>query len=337
MKRCVGVLVCIGMVVVVLCMNFLGSASAGSVEEPIIIKYASGGTNPQSASALGMFMFKEMLEERFPERVKVEIFTGTLGGEREIQESTRLGHLNMCRSGRWGLIDPKIDVVSLPFLFRDFEHVNKVLWGPIGQELFQLGEKVGLISVGKGGTHSGWRHITSKKPIFYPKDMKGLKIRTPEIKVIMDVMIALGAKPTPIPFGEVYTALQQGVADAQENPLVNIYRMKFHEVQTHLALIGYVYNPTLVWANLEWWNSLPPEIQQGITEAETTAQIWIDNYIETSETENLYKLLGEGMMINRVKNRDEWEKLAKSAYEPWLNRVGRVEGERLIERLKAVK
>jgi len=133
MKRFLEAIVCVGMVVSVICMIFLGSASAGSVVEPITITYAGGGTNPEADSSKGMFMFKEMMEEKFPERVKVEIFIGTLGSEREIQESTRLGQLNMCRSGMWGLIDPKIDVVSLPFLFRDFEHVNKVLWGPIGQ------------------------------------------------------------------------------------------------------------------------------------------------------------------------------------------------------------
>lgn len=309
---------------------------AQAVEEPIIIKFGHAGSLTDPIQT-GVLKFKELVEERSQGRVIVEVYPAAqLGSERELQEATQLGHITMCGSGMWGLLDARLDVLTLPVLWRDWDHVNKVMWGPVGKELLSLGEAKGLKSV--GWIHTGWRHITNNKhPIFVPADMKGMKIRVPEIRVLMDTMRAFGARPTPIPFGELYSALQQGVAEAEENPLKNIYHHKFYEVQKYLSLIGYVYNGNLWWANLEWWNSLPPDIQEIIMETIREGQLLANRILEECDDELLYKLLDEGMIVNKVRDRSGWEKLAKKAWEPWLERVGEETGKELIEKIRSVE
>src|SRR5690606_36707743 len=165
-----------------------------------------------------------------------------LGDDGEMMTALRLGTLDMSISSQGAMagIVEEATLVGLPFLFRDTQTAWAVLDGAVGDSLSASAEAKGVKVLGYWD--NGIRLITnSKHPVTKPEDMRGLKIRIPSDPMANDIFSALGANPVPIPFAETYVALQQGVADGQENPAVNIHSQKFHEVQPHLALSYHKY------------------------------------------------------------------------------------------------
>jgi tripartite ATP-independent transporter DctP family solute receptor len=161
---------------------------------------------------------------------------------------------------------PELQAFGLPFVIRDREHIYKVLAGPIGKALETKLEAQGFHTL--GWWELGFRNMTSKnKPIRTPDDLKGLKMRVQEAKVWLGLMRALGAIPTPIPFGELYNALQQGVVDGQENPIVTIVSMKFYEVQKQVGLTEHTYTALPVLASKKWWDGLTSTQRQVIADS----------------------------------------------------------------------
>ena len=184
----------------------------------------------------------------------------------------------------------------MPYLFRDRDHVYKALDGEIGKE---LGDKLlaqGLRSL--GFCELGWRHFTNNvRPASKPEDLKDLKIRVQEAKVWFGLVEALGATPTPIPFGELYTALQQRTVDGQENPVGSIRSMKFYEVQKYLTLDGHTYAPGSVLINPKFFDDLSPELQQVVEEAAKEAIASQREIIAKQEAEDLQYLKDNGMEV----------------------------------------
>ncbi len=167
-----------------------------------------------------------------------------LGDERQVVEGLQLGtiHLTVVSTGPLGGFVPEMNVVDLPFLFRDTEHAYKVLDGEIGQSLLKKFDAVGI--KGLAYWENGFRQITTtKKPVQQPGDMKGLKIRVMENKIHQAAFRQVGADATPMAWGEVFTSLQQGLLDAQENPTPIVWAFKLYEVQKYLSLTNHVYSP----------------------------------------------------------------------------------------------
>lgn len=246
---------------------------------PITIKFAHG-MPPDEEEALhrGVVIFKKMVEQKTAGQVKVDIYPANqLGKEREQFEGVKLGTIEMCMiaEGPMAGFFPEIMVVGIPYLYANEITAWRSLDGPFGKALFEeMRKKTGVRALGIG--ENGFRNFTNKvRPIKSPDDMKGLKIRTMENPAHMAMVKALGAGATPIAWGEVYMALQQGVVDGQENPVSVIEAMKFNEVQKYLTLDGHVYSILPILINDKFFMSLPPDIQKiivDITKTVTTVQ-----------------------------------------------------------------
>jgi tripartite ATP-independent transporter DctP family solute receptor len=202
----------------------------------------------------------------------------------------RTGTLDMSvnSQGASSAVLPELAALGLPFLFPGSAAAYKVVDGPIGGELAQRLEKVGLIAL--GWWDNGIRHVTnSKRPINQPADLRGLKIRTPPDPTTIDIFQALGAATQQINFGELYVALQQGVVDGQENPLANIHSSKLHEVNKFISLTSHQWQCNPVLASRIAWGRLRPEDKRLVQEAAKEAE----THQRTLSQETDTRLLGE--------------------------------------------
>lgn len=195
--------------------------------------------------------FAKEVEKRTEGRYKIQTFySASLGAEREATEAVQLGtqELTFTSTGPIPNFVPEVKILDVPFLFRDYAHARAVLDGPIGQELLQKFDARGMKALAWG--ENGFRHMTnSKRSVSTPEDLKGLKMRTMENPVHVQAYKGFGIIPTPMAFSEVFTALQQGTVDGQENPLSVITSAKFDQVQKYLTLTGHVYSPCVFLMN----------------------------------------------------------------------------------------
>jgi tripartite ATP-independent transporter DctP family solute receptor len=193
----------------------------------------------------------------------------------------------------------KFLVFDLPFIFKDTASARKVVDGPIGTQLLDSLKDQGII--GLAYFENGFRHVTNnKRPIEKPEDLKGLKIRTMENPVHMATFKVLGADPTPMAFGELFTALQQGTIDGQENPLPVIDTSKFYEVQKYLSLTGHFYAPAPLLISKSFFESLSPDIQNAIKEAAIEARDYERKLLDEMNAKLVDELQKKGMQINEV-------------------------------------
>ena len=206
--------------------------------------------------------FKELVEEKSDGRIGVEIHpNGELGGERDLVEGVQLGTVDMCFVASAPLGNFVTDTLAFdfPFLFRDFDHVEKVMGGEIGADIANQIEEKAKVKFLSWGVN-GFRHFCNNvRPVRSPEDMAGMKVRTMENKIHMETFSALGTDPTPMGTGELYTALQQGTVDGMEGPLTWILPSKYNEVQKYLSLTGHFYAPSAALMNQAKYNSFSEE------------------------------------------------------------------------------
>ena len=191
---------------------------------------------------------------------------------------------------------PEMNIFGLPYVFEDRDHVYSKLDGEYGQK------QLGLIDAnnmkGLGYWEVGFRHLTNnKKEITKPEDLNGLKIRVQPAPVWEAHMTSLGASPTPVNFNELYSALDQGVVDGQENPLPSIYSMKFYEVQKYISLTAHNYTPAVVIMSNSAWNKLNDEQKTMIQEATSETTTYIRDHLAEKEQEIIKELEGNGIVI----------------------------------------
>jgi C4-dicarboxylate-binding protein DctP len=245
---------------------------------------------------LGFEVFKALVELK-TDKYTVEIFPASqLGSEAEMAEMCKLGTLQGVMFGRFESMGKQLYTPALPFVFKDYDHVNRVLNGPVGDYLASFTEDNGLKLL--GWAHSGFRQLTNNvRPIKSPADLKGLKMRTPPLENILKTIDAFGTSAVSIAYNELYMALKTGVVDGQENPYVNIASEKFYEVQKYCTEVNYIYMPGPFCVGLDWWVSLSAEDQKIIDEAAKVATMYT-NYI-TESTEKAYKqeCINQGMEI----------------------------------------
>jgi len=276
-------------------------AGTGSVD-PLTIKFAHSGSKTHPYS-VGLEKLEPILERNSAGAIKLQVFCcAQLGSERELAEGTRLGTIHMTSVAAEGALPawvPELQVFGLPFLVRDRAHAYKVLDGPIGKELESKRTAQGFVTL--GWWELGFRNMTSKnKPIKTPADLNGLKMRVQEAKVWLGLMRALGAIPTPIPFGELYSALQQGVVDGQENPVVTIVSMKFYEVQKQVGLTEHTYTSLPVMASKKWWDTLKTDQQRIIADSVRASVPEQRKTVAAQVDEGVTFLKGHGVTINEV-------------------------------------
>jgi tripartite ATP-independent transporter DctP family solute receptor len=210
--------------------------------------------------------FAKEVEKRTGGRYKIQTFyNGSLGGERESIEAVQLGtqELAFSSTGPVPNFVPETKILDVPFLFRDKAHARAVLDGPIGQDLLTKFDAKGFKAL--AWAENGFRHMTnSKRDVNAPEDLKGLKMRTMENPVHIAAYKGFGIITTPMAFPEVFTALQQGTVDGQENPLPVIISAKFSQVQKHLSLTGHVYSPCILLMNKASFDKLSAADKTGL-------------------------------------------------------------------------
>ena len=202
--------------------------------------------------------------------------------------------MEMSGSNNFTGLAPVINLLDIPFLFRDTAHAHKVLDGKVGDELLKALEPLGL--KGLAYWENGWRDVTnSKGPIKTPADLKGLKIRTNNSAMNIAAFKIFGANPIPMPFAEVYTALETRTIDAQEHPINVVWSAKFYEVQKYLTLTHHAYSPLILVMNKKKFDALTPELQQTLVSAAKEA----GNYQRQLVAEDQQKILA-GMQADGV-------------------------------------
>ncbi len=227
-------------------------------------------TLPESSAFQdGAMRLAEEVKERSNGALEIQIYSnGVLGNDPTIVNAVRGGSLDLCVCGNsyFSSLLPKLSLLDIPFLLQDRAHIDAVFDGPIIEQLREEFLPIGLKSI--GNFEIGWRNLTNNvRPIREPADLEGLKIRTQPSPPDIKAWELLGAVPTPMAFSELFTALELGAVDGQENPITLILDAKFYEVQTHLSLTQHSYTSGQAVMNLARFESLTPELQAIMVEA----------------------------------------------------------------------
>lgn len=242
---------------------------------------------------------KNYIEKSTNNSVKVELYpSAQIGNDQEVFEGLPLGIAQMvpCGSDLIGNSSKNFGLLSLPYLFDNIDQVDKVMTGDFGKNLLAELDSIGYKGLGFG--YFGSRHITNnKKPIETVEDLKGLKIRTMTTPIHLAVFKAMGANPTPMAFSDLFSALQQGVVDGQENPLMNIYSNKLNEVQKYLTLDGHVFTFVTFVVASNWYDSLSTEQQKAVEEGVKIACEYMKDSCKSSDEIALTKMQEEGMQV----------------------------------------
>jgi tripartite ATP-independent transporter DctP family solute receptor len=233
-------------------------------------------------------------------RIQVQAYPASqLGSSKDQIEAVALGTQEMVTEGaaNFGQWVPSISIIEAPYVWRDADHLTKVMAGPIGLDLAkQLVDKRGMRILGT--TYYGVRQLTtSRKAVRTAADMKEFKLRVPENEVFLAMARSWGAKPTPMTFSELYLALRQNVVDGQENPLPTIDSGKFFEVQKYLVLTGHVLTPRLVVVNEKFWRALAPADQAVLASAIAEGIAWNNREIQSRERALVDKFKQAGMEV----------------------------------------
>jgi len=301
-------------------------AVAPAFAKPVTIKFSHvvAVDTPKGQSAE---YFKKLVKERSDGTIEVEIYpNASLYGDREAVEALSMNALQMAAPSfsKFTGFTPQLQLFDLPFLFDDADHLHRVLDGEVGKEILQMVGKKGL--VGMAYWDNGFKQISANKPLIKPSDAAGLKFRIMSSKVLEAQFKAIGANPQVLPFSEVYSALQQGVVDGQENTLSNIYTKKFHEVQSDLTLSNHGYLGYMVVTNKIFWNKLNDEQRKIIKGAMKDATEYAREKAAELNNSNLEKIRNSGKIsIHELTNEQRlvWKKRMMNIYPEFHDVIGR--------------
>lgn len=219
--------------------------------------------------------FAELVSQRTGGKIAVKVFPASqLGNERELEEGLQIGNVDFTFGGPGVLtnFDPAIGIFDMPFMFRDYPHANRVMDGPIGQQVWDsLRTKAGIRVLGSGA--QGFRYVlTRSRPVKSIEDLKGLKIRTPEAETFLRTFRLLGANPVGVPWGETYLAVKSGVVDGLEGVPDVILNHKMFEVGKYVAKTGHIMATLQLMVSEKTYQSLPPDVRKVIDE--TGLEVW---------------------------------------------------------------
>jgi tripartite ATP-independent transporter DctP family solute receptor len=262
--------------------------------------------NPRHEAAV---KFAEVVKAKTAGRIEVQVApSAQLGDDAAMVTALRTGAVSAAV--------PEYAAYGMPFLFSTPAQAFKLLDGPLGQELAQKTSDKGMVVLGYWD--NGIRHMTnSKRPITKVEDMKGLKMRTPPDAVLVDIMQALGADAQQIKFAELYVALQQGVVDGQENPLVNIHASKLYEVQKHLALTSHMFQMTPFLMSKRTWDRLSETDRKAVQEAANEATTLQRKMSQDADDKLLAELKAKGVQVTTV-DKSAFAKATSAVDDKWL-------------------
>ncbi|MCM0761610.1 TRAP transporter substrate-binding protein [Sporomusa sphaeroides DSM 2875] len=305
-------------------------SDTASGKKPITLKLG----HIQSESDLwhkGAQKFAELVAKKTNGEVTVQIFpNSTIGNDRDMTEGLQMGSVDFALvAGVLGNFEPSLQIMEMPYLFKNEEHLRKVIYGPIGDDL--LGKLLSSSNIrGLSFWERGPRQLTTNKPVNSLEDIKGIKIRVPEIPPMVTAWKAMGANPTPMAWGEVYTALQQNVIEAQENPVPYIHAGKIYEVQKYIAMTNHKYEYVVMAMSNKTWEKLTPDQQKAISEAAKEATQY-ENKLVVDKTNDLFNdLQAKGMKVTKP-DTAEWAKIAQTTHKEFAEKYGIDIYNRIIE------
>jgi len=299
----------------------LFAASISFADDPIVLRIgmtAEIGGHYHS----GAVYFKERVEEYTNGKVRVDIFPSSqLGNERDLVEGVGMGFVEMCvvSTGPLPNFSPDFMIFDLPYFFKDRDQAFKVMDGEVGTKILKSLEPKGIKAL--GFWENGFRHITNnKKEIIHPQDVKGMKIRTMENPIHQATFKTLGATSTPMAWSEVFVALQQGVIDGQENPLVIMYTTKLYEIQKFISLTGHFYSPAVCMISKQIFEGFPKDIQDAIIKAEKEARDYERQFSANLDEQLVESLKKEGVTIIEV-DKEEWKNACAPVYDQFKSQI----------------
>ncbi|MGY8524274.1 TRAP transporter substrate-binding protein [Paracidovorax citrulli] len=264
--------------------------------------------------------FAEVVKAKSNGRINVQVApSAQLGDDAAMLTALRTGALDISANSQGAVAAavPEYAAYGMPFLFSKSADAFRLLDGPLGKELSDKSAAKGMVVLGYWD--NGIRHMTnSKRPIGKVEDMKGLKMRTPPDTVLVDIMQSLGAEAQQIKFAELYVALQQGVVDGQENPLMNIHASKLYEVQKHLALTGHMFQMTPFLMSKRSWDRLSEADRKAVTEAAAEATALQRRMSQESDDKILAELKTKGVQVTTV-DKAAFEKATAKVDQKWLS------------------
>jgi tripartite ATP-independent transporter DctP family solute receptor len=264
-----------------------------------VLRWAENQASSHPAAQMIERAAKE-IKEKTGGRVEIQGFPGgQMGGSRDVTEAVASGALDMTTEGAalLGQFVPQLSIIEAPYIWRDTEHMTRALKSPLLEELNKVMlERRGMRMIGV--TYYGKRQLTTgNKPVRTVDDMKGFKLRVPEVDTFRAMAEAWGARATPLNFNELYLSLSQGAVDGQENPLPTIASAKLNEVQKYLVLTGHIITPRLVIANERVWSTVPEADRAIVRAAIEAAAAWQDKEIAGQEISLIETFKKGGMQV----------------------------------------
>ncbi|MDH4574250.1 TRAP transporter substrate-binding protein [Salinicola acroporae] len=278
--------------------TLLGSQAAMAADYTLKFGHLANEQNIWNKAAL---KFKERVEANSDGRIEVQVFPNEqLGTEMDVINSIQLGTADMTITGEslqnWA---PKAAMMAVPYLFRDADQMRKAVEGDVGQQIeSQITERTGLVPL--AWFERGPRELTSNRPIKTPDDLDGLRIRVPNVPLFVDTWEALGARPTPMAFSEVFTSLQQNTIEAQENPLSLIESASFNEVQKYVDMTDHVRSWIYVVIGKQKLESMPDDLQSVVRDAASEMQSYEEKLFVEDQKRLEQALKDKGMTFVEV-------------------------------------
>ena len=292
----------------------------------------------ETPESRGAQKLAELTKEKSQGSLEIQVQENAkLGTMRDRNEGMRLGTIDMGTSsvGFLAIYEPLTGIFDLPYLYQNKAHEMRVFDGAIGKEIDQKLQAQGLRVLCY--FDAGARHITNNwKPIYTPADLKGLRIRVPQSEASIEGFKSLGATPMPLPFGEVYSALQQGIADGQENPLSIVFHNKFYEVQKYLSLTQHQLFIQVLLISEKSWRKLSVEQQKALMEAAKEAQTYERGIAVNDEIDLINQLKEKGIQVNEVPLTDEFALQARPLRDLYSKRLGQ-QARDLFEKIDALR
>jgi TRAP-type transport system periplasmic protein len=314
-------------------LSALLAPAAGRAAEPVKYKMSiiTAETSPWT---LGARRFGELVAERTKDRkegqIQIEVYpNGSLSQGNQVREREMVQqgviHFFYYSNLLLTLIEPKFNVISLPWLLPDTAAVDRALGGPVGDQLLALLPAKGIVGLAWG--ENGYRQLTNNvREVKTPADLRALKIRVPGVQMYRDIFSALGANPVTMNWGEVFTALQQGTIDGQENPIVSvIVPGKVYEVQKYMTLWDYSYDALVLGASKAVWDRLDQPTQEVLRKSALEASAYQRQLARQGETEAINLMRSKGLTITRLtpEQRKPFQELAAPVFQKYEAVVGK--------------
>ena len=278
--------------------------------------------SPNTPKGKAAAFFEKRLEKLSDGKIDVQVYPSSqLYTDSAVLKALRLNSVQMAAPSfsKFGKIVPQLALFDLPFLFKDADHLHRVQDGEVGDKLKEMVTEKGIVAL--DFWDNGFKQLSSsKEALIKPEDAQGQKFRIMSSKVLEEQFHAVDANPQMMPFSEVYSGLQQGVIDGQENTISNIYTKKFHEVQTDLTISNHGYLGYLVVMSKRFWNSLPDDLQADVKQAMNEATQKEREYAKELNDSQLEKIKENAQKTGKL----EIHTLSNEQREAWREKVSKI-------------